>query len=70
MPSCSASDVGHRPRGAVQAHPISNGFLVDDQAHNRVANSYRYIGKHCKEEKLLLGECARPQGGQRWWATS
>ena len=43
--------------GAVRAHPVSNGFLADDQTHDQAANSCRYMGKRRREEKLLLGEC-------------
>ena len=31
--------------GAVRAHPMSNGFLEDDQAHDQAANSCRYVVK-------------------------
>ena len=50
--------------GVVRAHAMSNGFLVDDQAHDRAANSCLYVGKHCGEEKLLLGACAQAQEGK------
>ena len=44
---------------AVRAHPVSNGVLVDNQAHDWVANKCHYVGKGRGEEKLLLGECAQ-----------
>ena len=50
--------------GAVQAHPVGNGFLGDDQAHDRAANSCRYVGKRRGEEMLPLEECARAQEGK------
>ena len=44
-------------RGAVRAHPTSNGFLEDDQANDQAANSCCYMGKRRGEDKLLLEEC-------------
>ena len=45
--------------GAVQAHPASNGFLADDQAHDQAANSCHYVGKCHGEKKLPLEEWVR-----------
>ena len=50
--------------GAVQAHPMSNGFLEDDQARDQAANSCRYVGKRRGEENLPLVEYAWAQVGK------
>ena len=50
--------------GAVRAHPMGNGSLADDQAHNQVANNCHYVGKRRGEEKLPLEECTRAQEGK------
>ena len=50
--------------GAVRAHPASNGFLEDDQAHDQAANSSRYVGERHGEEKLPLEKCAQAQEGK------
>ena len=52
------------PWGAVQVHPASNGGLADDQGHDQLADICRYVGERRREEKLLLGECARAQEGK------
>ena len=43
----------------MQAHPASNGFLEDDQARDRAANSCCYVGKRRGEERLPSEECER-----------
>ena len=50
--------------GVVQAHPVSNEFLEDDQSCDQAANSYRYVGKRRGEEKLPLEECTQAQEGK------
>ena len=52
------------PWGAVQVHPASNGGLADDQGHDQLADICSYVGERRREEKLLLGECARAQEGK------
>ena len=48
----------------MQAHPASNGVLVDDQGHDQAADNYSYVGERRREEKLLLRECERAQEGK------